>query len=60
MNLPAYTFPIFYAAVFLIIFAALFPSNTTIFVMMLVLPALVLYQAYIILKDETSEEQQEV
>ncbi|MEO1258660.1 MAG: hypothetical protein AAFZ15_07675 [Bacteroidota bacterium] len=60
MNLPSYTFPIFYAAVLLIIFAALFPSNTTIFVMMLALPALVLYQAYIILKDETSEEQQEV
>ena len=55
MNLPSYTFPIFYAAVLLIIFAAFFPSNTTIFVMMLALPALVLYQAYIILKDEAKE-----
>ena len=59
MNLPAYTFPIFYAAILLIVFLAFFPSSTSVFVIMLILPLLVLYQAYIILKDETGEEQEQ-
>jgi hypothetical protein len=57
MDLPKYTFPIFLAAVVFLIFSAILPSSTGIFVMMLVLPALVLYQAFVILKDGASEEQ---
>ncbi len=55
MKLPAYTFPIFYAAILLIVFLAFFPTSTSVFVIMMILPALVLYQAYIILKDEDLE-----
>lgn len=58
MDLPRYTFPIFLAAVVFLIFSAILPSSTGIFVMMLVLPALVLYQAFVILKDGASEEQE--
>lgn len=58
MDLPKYTFPIFLAAVVFLIFSAVLPSSTGIFVMMLVLPALVLYQAFVILKDGASEEQE--
>ena len=57
MNLPTYTFPIFLAAIVLITFSALMPTSTTIFLMMFLLPALVLYQAYIILRDGATEEQ---
>ncbi len=58
MNLPNYTLPIFLAAVVLIAFSAIMPVSTNIFVLMLILPALVLYQAYIILKDDSVEEQE--
>ncbi|MEZ4931906.1 MAG: hypothetical protein R2788_07290 [Saprospiraceae bacterium] len=57
MDLPKYTFPIFLAAVVFLIFSAILPSSTGIFVIMLLLPALVLYQAFVILKDGASDEQ---
>ena len=60
MNLPAYTYPIFYSAILLLVFLAMFPTSTTLFVMMLLIPVLVLYQAYIILQDVPTEKEENV
>ena len=58
MNLPSYTFPIFLSVILLLAFLAFFPNSTTILTLLFILPALVLYQAYVILKDGANENQE--
>lgn len=55
MNLPGYTIWIFSIIVILLAILAIYPTPATIGLMTLISSLLIIYQAFIILKDQSTE-----